>query len=37
MAKTNLEILDFEDKETKAGKKYTRFKTSNGWMSCFIF
>ena len=33
--KKNLEILDFEDKKTKAGKRYTRFKTSDGWMSCF--
>ena len=31
----NLEIQDFEDKKTKAGKRYTRFKTSDGWMSCF--
>jgi hypothetical protein len=30
-----IEILDFEDKETQAGKKYVRFKTSEGWMSCF--
>ena len=30
-----LEILDFEDKTTNAGKEYTRFKTSEGWMSCF--
>lgn len=30
-----LEILDFEEKETNAGKKYTRFKTSEGWMSSF--
>jgi len=30
-----LEILDFEDKKTNAGKSYTRFKTSEGWMSCF--
>ena len=33
--KKNLEILDFEDKKTQAGKRYTRFKTSEGWMSCF--
>jgi hypothetical protein len=30
-----IEILDFEEKETQAGKKYVRFKTSEGWMSCF--
>jgi len=30
-----LEILDFEDKKTNAGKLYVRFKTSEGWMSCF--
>ena len=35
MTKTNLEILDFEDKETQKGKPYSRFKTSDGWMSCF--
>jgi len=35
MTKENLEILEFEDKKTKAGKRYTRFKTSDGWMSCF--
>ena len=35
MTKENLEILEFEDKKTKAGKRYTRFKTSEGWMSCF--
>ena len=33
--KKNLEILDFEDKLTQAGKPYTRFKTGEGWMSCF--
>lgn len=35
MTKENIEILDFEDKKTQAGKSYTRFKTSAGWMSCF--
>jgi len=30
-----IEILDFEDKTTNAGKPYVRFKTSEGWMSCF--
>lgn len=33
--KKNLEILDFEDKKSQAGKRYVRFKTSDGWMSCF--
>lgn len=33
--KKNLEIQDFEDKKTKAGKRFTRFKTNDGWMSCF--
>ena len=37
--KKNLEILDFEDKATKAGKPYVRFKTMSDlgekWMSCF--
>lgn len=33
--KKNLEILDFEDKKTQGGKRYTRFKTNEGWMSCF--
>ena len=33
--KKTLLIEDFEDKETKANKAYTRFKTSEGWMSCF--
>lgn len=31
----NLEILDFEDKTTQANKAYVRFKTNEGWMSCF--
>lgn len=33
--KKNLEILDYEDKKTQAGKRFVRFKTSDGWMSCF--
>jgi len=33
--KTNIEIIDFEDKITKAGKTYGRFKTNEGWVSCF--
>jgi len=31
-----LQIIDFEDKTSKDGSKnYTRFKTDQGWMSCF--
>ncbi len=33
--KVNLQILDFEDKKTKSNARYTRFKTNEGWMSCF--
>ena len=33
--KKNLEILESEKKVTKAGKDFMRFKTSDGWMSCF--
>jgi len=33
--KKNLSILDFEDKKTQTGSRYTRFKTSDGWLSCF--
>ena len=32
---TNLTIEDFEDKKYGAGKRYTRFKTSEGWISSF--
>lgn len=35
MEKTNLSIEDFEDKKSQGGKRYTRFKTSQGWMSAF--
>ena len=35
MEKEILEILEFEDKKTQAGKDYVRFKTSQGWISCF--
>lgn len=35
MVKTNLAITEHEDKTSKNGKDYTRFKTNNGWMSCF--
>jgi hypothetical protein len=30
-----LEIQEFEEKKTNAGKPYVRYKTSEGWMSCF--
>jgi hypothetical protein len=30
-----IEIQDYEDKKSKAGKRYTRFKTQMGWMSAF--
>ncbi len=33
--KTNLTVNDFEDKKYGAGKRYTRFETSEGWISCF--
>ena len=35
--KKNLEILEIEPKLTRDGKeqKYWRFKTNEGWMSCF--
>jgi hypothetical protein len=33
--KINVEIEDFEDKKSQNGKRYTRFKTSDGWMSAF--
>ena len=33
--KKNLLIEDYEDKKTKDNKRYVRFKTSDGWMSCF--
>lgn len=35
MEKKNLEIQDYEDKKSQAGKRYTRFKTNEGWMSAF--
>lgn len=35
MDKMDLEIQEFEEKETQGGKKYLRFKTDKGWMSCF--
>ena len=35
MIKKNLEILEAEDKKTTTGKAYVRFKTDEGWMSCF--
>ena len=33
--KKNLEIKGHEDKTSKSGKDYTRFDTSEGWMSCW--
>ena len=33
--KINLKILGFEDKLSKGGRQYTRFKTDKGWMSAF--
>jgi len=33
--KMNLTIEDFEDKKAQTGKRYTRFKTDQGWMSAF--
>lgn len=33
--KTNLTVEDFEDKKYGEGKRYTRFKTSEGWISSF--
>lgn len=33
--KKDLEIVEAEDKQTKAGKTYSRIKTNEGWMSCF--
>ena len=33
--KTNLTVEDFEDKKYGSGKRYTRFKTSEGWISSF--
>ena len=35
MGKINLTIEDFEDKKYGEGKRYTRFKTSEGWISSF--
>ena len=35
MTKQNLKILKHEDKTGQNGKDYTRFQTSNGWMSVF--
>ena len=33
--KKNLQIIEIEDKETKAGKPYSRIKSEDGWMACF--
>jgi len=33
--KVNVRIEGYEDKLAKTGVPYTRFKTNEGWMSCF--
>ena len=33
--KIEVELIEFEDKTAKTGREYTRFKTNEGWMSCF--
>ena len=35
MENTTLNILEHEDKTSLKGKDYTRFKTNEGWLSCF--
>lgn len=35
MPKKNGILKDFEDKKTKAGDRYTRFKIDQEWYSCF--
>ena len=35
MGKTTINITEFEDKVSQNGKKYSRFNTDDGWMSCF--
>ena len=35
MVKTKLKIIKHENKTGKGGRDYTRFQTSNGWMSAF--
>ena len=30
-----IKIEDYEDKKTKTGNRYTKFKTSEGYMACF--
>ena len=32
---TRITIMDFEDKRSKAGNRYTRFQTDKGWMTAF--
>ena len=34
--KTYLIVEDYEDKKYGANKRYTRFKTSIGWLACFV-
>lgn len=35
MVKKNLKITEFEDKTSMGGMPYTRFKSQDGWASCF--
>lgn len=35
MKQNKIEIIDYEVKKSSAGKRYWRFETSIGWMSCF--
>lgn len=35
MTRQTIHVVDFEDKKTTNGDRYTRFKTNTGYMSCF--
>lgn len=35
MTKQDIEVMDFEDKKAANGKRYSRFKTAQGWFSVF--
>lgn len=35
MEKRTIHLEDREEKKTKKGDRYYRYKTNNGWMSCF--
>lgn len=35
MTRKNGTLKDFEDKKTKTGERYTRFKIDDEWYSCF--